>query len=574
MHEQASLLQGVSSESSAALKTLPLGRNNTKKQFDHKKQNGVFYTPGAATRLLARWAIRQTDDLVLEPSFGGCGFLGAALSRLEQLDAVAASNQLYGCDIDPRAFEHLNELLPSAPDASRFKKCDFLSVELSDFAIPGVDAVIGNPPYVSWHTMLVGQRDAASKITAPSGHSLKKKGSLWAFFVIHSLKFLKRGGRMAWILPSGFLHSDYAMPLRNIVAAHFSKTLAVSLEERLFLDEGTEESSVILLCEGYQASKSGPMRLTSAKDLDQLSEIIDQWTVGKISGVAWSQRATLLLAPPHIVKCYASFKNKGNYKALGQLIKIRIGLVTGDNKFFVLSKQQASSHNLSDLILKPIVARLVHCKGLEVSTYDLNALVETGTRCLLINADEKNSLSSTSVYLKSYPEEQRLTNYTFSKRPIWYQVNDGLNPDAFFSCMSAQGPTLALNSADTTCTNTIYRAWFLNNPSVVVKRQIAISLQSTFSQFSAEVVGRSHGSSALKLEPSEVLQLGLLLPLPEVDPAAAYTEVDAHLRLGNLEAARRTADAFLISQGLLTQEDAETLETGLIALRAVRQRKR
>lgn len=584
--ERASQLQTVSSEehpesNSAIPSNSDLrepsdkepSENSNKKALDHKKQNGVFYTPDAATRLLAGWAIRQADDLVLEPSFGGCGFLDAALDRLKQLNAVAPTEQLYGCDVDPQAFEHLNELLPSAPDANRFKKCDFLSTNLSDFAIPGVDALIGNPPYVSWHTMFAVQREAASKITSPSGRTLKKKGSLWAFFVVHSLNFMKRGGRMAWILPSGFLHSDYAAPLRAIVASYFTKTLAVALEERLFLEEGTEESSVILLCEGYRMGQSEPMRLTSAKNLAQLAETIDHWTLGKELGTAWNQRATLLLAPPHITKSYSTLQSSQGYHTLSQLIRIRIGLVTGDNKFFVLSRAQAESHQLPDSVLRPIVARLAHFKGLEVCPQDLEALAEAGARCFLVDTAAP-AVPALATYLSNYPAQQRLANYTFGKRPVWHQVDDGLNPEAFFSCMSSQGPALTLNEANTTCTNTIYKVWFSSKATTTIKRQIALSLQSTFSQFSAEVVGRSHGSSALKLEPSEVLRLGLLLPSPSVDPVAAYQKVDAELRLGNLNAARRAADEFLISQGLITKNDIETLEAGLVTLRAIRQRKR
>jgi hypothetical protein len=551
-------------------------KKDIRKGLDHKKQNGIFYTPDAATHLLAGWAIRKPTDLVLEPSFGGCGFLDAALERFQQLGATASTEQLYGCDVDSRAFEHLQELLPNTLKDSRFKKQDFLSVALRDFCIAGVDAVIGNPPYVSWHTMLAEQRVAAGMITTPAGHKLRKKGSLWAFFVVHSLSFMKQGGRMAWILPSGFLHADYSQPLRDIVASYFDKTLAVSLDERLFLDEGTEESSVILLCEGFQSGRTEPMRLTAAKNLHELSETIGRWTLGESVGQQWNQHASLLLAAPHVAQCYSNLTTSEHHRTLSQLIKIKIGLVTGDNKFFVINQTQAKDQQLPAGVLKPIIARLVHFSGLEVRAQDLENLVESGARCLLIDTTGAAPQPSLTAYLNSYPTHQRSTNYTFSKRPVWHQVNDELNPDAFFSSMSSQGPVLLLNGANTTCTNTVYRVWFSSQASTVTKRYVALSLQSTFSQFSAEVVGRNHGSSALKLEPSEVLRLGLLLPTTpvEFDTIEAYRKVDAQLRLSNLDAARKVADEFLIAQGLLTPHDNEVLEAGLLALRATRQRKR
>ena len=39
---------------------------------------GAYYTPERLSQLLTDWAIRHVDDTVLEPSFGGCGFLATA----------------------------------------------------------------------------------------------------------------------------------------------------------------------------------------------------------------------------------------------------------------------------------------------------------------------------------------------------------------------------------------------------------------------------------------------------------------------------------------------------------------
>ena len=89
-----------------------------------KKRLGAFYTPEALTDVICEWAIASSDARVLEPSFGGCGFLKSAAERFRLLGSTNPQLNLYGCDIDSYAFEHLSNtfglrggcsLLPPAP---------------------------------------------------------------------------------------------------------------------------------------------------------------------------------------------------------------------------------------------------------------------------------------------------------------------------------------------------------------------------------------------------------------------------------------------------------------------------
>ena len=69
-----------------------------------KKKHGIYYTPPEASKILCEWAIKSTDDKILEPSFGACGFLESSCAGLNELGNASPSLQLFGCDIDPKAF--------------------------------------------------------------------------------------------------------------------------------------------------------------------------------------------------------------------------------------------------------------------------------------------------------------------------------------------------------------------------------------------------------------------------------------------------------------------------------------
>ena len=255
-----------------------------------RKKFGIYYTPSVAARILCAWAIRSPDDLVLEPSFGACGFLEAACEGLKDVSAKWPQDNLFGCDIDPEAFTgYLEPRLGLRAEDGRFFLRDFLSVQPGDFARGPFDVVVGNPPYVSYHNMDADQRATSEVAVARAGFDGGPKSSLWAHFLIYAMTFLKGGGRMAWLLPSSFLYADYAARIREHVAERFERCLVVQLGQRLFLSEGTEESTAVLLAEGYISEGGdtsvpnrlpGSILLDFAETLLELERSIEKWRRG------------------------------------------------------------------------------------------------------------------------------------------------------------------------------------------------------------------------------------------------------------------------------------------------------
>ena len=108
---------------------------------------GAYYTPSVVAEILCSWAITKPQSLVLEPSFGGCEFLDSSIRRLQEIGCEYPEKQIFGCDIDPFAFEHLSKR-PRLLQDGHFLHRDFLQVQLADFNSGMFDVIIGNPPYV------------------------------------------------------------------------------------------------------------------------------------------------------------------------------------------------------------------------------------------------------------------------------------------------------------------------------------------------------------------------------------------------------------------------------------------
>jgi adenine-specific DNA-methyltransferase len=524
------------------------------RQISEKKQYGVFYTPKRVADLLCTWAIRSKDENILEPSFGGCDFLDSSLNRFVQLgvEKNAAKSQLFGCDIDDHAFDVL-ALTIENPNG-HFKRGDFLSFKQTAFPVNdgAFDVVIGNPPYVSHHNMADEQKNSAIKALSAQNMELGGRASLWAYFVLHSLSFLKFGGRMAWVLPSSFLYADYAKQVRTILAKKFEKCLVINLHERLFLTAGTEEISVITLCENLvNAENDGKIEFVSVSDVREMENIIRQWEAAKISStINDSSEKKLVLAESSAL--FERLSLHPDTKTLGDLFNVQIGIVSGANSFFILNEKQWRENSLPEIVKTHILTKFRFAKGLSLKQTDIETIQGIEEACLLVDTTKAEVIDGALAdYLASFPEEKKANTTTFKRRKrsgLWHRFNDNRIPVAFFPYMQNIGTWIVLNGAQITATNSIHRLYSLHGIEPSQVRQAAISILSTFSQISAEIEGRTYGAGVLKHEPSEAVKIRLLLPLIDQETIdKTFEEIDGYLRQGFHQRARKTADRLLLT---------------------------
>lgn len=538
-----------------------------------KKEIGAFYTPSDVTRILSDWAIRSPEDNILEPSFGGCGFLEASRDRLVSLGSLSVANQIFGCDIDRFAFDQLTSKFGLVNLSNRFVLNDFLQVTADCFSVLKFDAVLGNPPYISHHNMSIKQKENAYINLKGIGYKLSAKASLWAYFLLHAISFVKDGGRMAWVLPGSFLSTRYGREVHNILSNNFEKVVAVVLNERIFLLEGAEERSIIVLCENKGTKSARDIIVEFIDSVVALEDYITSnepvSTINNLSG-----RYAYNLLNNEENKLIDALFNHYDVCELGELADIRIGIVTGDNRYFILNKESARQHKLTAAMLKPIVTKYRMISGLALTQQDIDFNVSSGVKCLLVDTTKmRNNSSSLIKYLEKYPADKFDLNKTFAKRRIWHRADDGRIPDAFMSYMQHNGPRIALNAAGTTCTNSVHRIYF-KNITKQKQKMAAISFLSTLTQISAEIEGRSYGSGVLKQEPSEArkVKICLLNKMSVNELNSLYKTIDELLRQGKTDEARIEADKAIYSHLKINSKTASLLNQILSNLRDIRQR--
>ncbi|WP_281559095.1 N-6 DNA methylase [Thalassomonas sp. RHCl1] len=512
-----------------------------------KRELGAYYTPPELTKVLVDWAIRSSRETVLEPSFGGCGFLESCKSRLEKLGTKRPFTKLFGVDIDDKAFDYLHDIFGPIVVTKRFIKKDFIGVNGKEFSVKKFDVLLGNPPYVSLHNMTPEQRERCFKVLHSSPFADKTIGrnaSLWGFFLLHSLSFIRDNGRMIWVLPSSLLHTHYAKALIEIYKKHFSNIKLIKLNQRFFKTEGTEEVSVILAAEGFSQEiiDHNLTGLYVAKSVNELSVILNNKEILEKDQIA-NHKLNLVnedvLATSELLK-----QNSVN---LGDISKIVIGMVTGANDKFVIKPSTSSNLGLSAQDIRPVISKFKHLSGIIHDKRSHEKLISEDERCLLVcPSDIQEKHTSVRNYLATIDRVNRKTNRTFPKRKFWFYPDDEQIPDAFLSYMIDSGPRLVINSAKINCTNTIHRVFFNGGISFRKKKALAISMLSSYTRFSAEIVGRSYGSGVLKLEPSAAKQLSIIYNNELLEPLLSISkEVNDLLSRGLITNATTIVDELL-----------------------------
>jgi len=540
-----------------------------------RRKIGAFYTPVELSQILADWAIRHPTDMVLEPSFGGCGFLQAASGRLAALGSSAPVASIFGCDIDPAAFEHLSAVFGAPVDLHQFRQLDFLDCEGGGRWPHKFTAVLANPPYIP-HQRIDRERQAELSGRTWGIPGVGGRASLWAYFLAHSVSLLEEGGRMAWVLPGAALQADYASSCREYVGRHFERCAAIVVRERLFLEEGADEETVILLADGHRReARGGAIELGEAQTLAELGTLIADWAAGRWHGNTNGVCPAALSLTPADLRQFEALAADPSCQSIGGYAKVQIGIVTGANPFFVLSRDLLEPAGLLEADCCAILSKYRQAPGLTFEKSDHEAALVKGERGLLIETGDVQTNQRMADYLATFDAELLPTIGTFRKRSIWHQACDRNYPDAFLPVMHHDGPRLVLNALGCNSTNTVHRVYFHEHASQSDRKLLAISLLTTFSQISAELVGRRYGSGVLKHEPRDAERIQVLMPELASDTIdETFATIDAFLRAGDAGSAAAESNALILGETGISETELGDLQLALEAMRARRRPKR
>lgn len=492
-----------------------------------RRRWGIYYTPDKVADFLARWCVRSKDDVLLEPSFGGCALLEAAVEVYRELGCTQPGQRMHGFDIDSEAFKSLAAL--GLADQGRFTRGDFLVSEPANLR---VTSVLANPPYVHYHKVPRSRRGVLRRLRLELETArLSGRASLWVYFVLHATRYLSPGGRMAFLLPRTLETADYSTRLLAHLRSQFRHIQIIHIDERLFENEGADEQVSILLADGFGVSQEeGTVERLEAIDIADLKTVMAQQVDPSLRRArSRHDEASALLN---------SFA--GATRCLGDCATVRIGEVVGATKFFVRSLEAWKALGVGTRHLKPLLTRSSQCSSMRLSA---DAVAKGKVPFLLLPAQDIEDDVILEL-LESWTLEQREKNSTFRKRQHWFRCSYNTDFDAFIPSLNHTYARVIANTARISCGNGLYKVR-ASTPDLAGWLPV-IALSSPF-RLAVEMYGRPRGAGAIKLEPSDVRKLPIPLAdaLVSAEASAVTTQCEERLAAGDVAGATQLADEHL-----------------------------
>jgi adenine-specific DNA-methyltransferase len=527
----------------------------------YQKLRGGYYTPKPIADFLARWAIQSPKADVLEPSCGDGILLQAAFETLVEKGCKPqkAAEYLHGVEIDGKegrkAVARL-EALGARPSIFLMHTGDFFAyckTHLNDKRL--FDAVIGNPPFIRYQHFIEEQRAPAFELMEKAGMKPNRLTNTWVPFVVASSFLVNEKGRLAMVIPAELLQVNYAAELRRFLSDYYNKITLITFRKLVF--DGIQQEVVLLLGERNGRGRTGIRTVELGgvgdlasyehtdfvdSDLKPMDHSTEKWTQYFLDG--------------YEINLLRAMRANPALSDAGKVIDVDVGIVTGQNQFFVLNNEQIKTHQLADYTL-PVVGRSGHLKGAIFSKEDWRSNAAANLPAHLLDLPDvpfDQLPKAASDYVSGGEGEGLHTGYKCRIRQRWYIVPSVWTPDAFMLRQVHGYPKIILNKTKATCTDTIHRVKLRNGTKGEV---IAAAFLNSLTFAFSEVMGRSYGGGVLELEPNEAEKLPLPLKGAERLDLSRLHEL---LLRDDVEAVLDITDKVLLIDGLgLTDKEAKML---------------
>jgi len=525
-----------------------------------QKLRGGYYTPAPIAEFLAQWAIRSSQDTVLEPSCGDGSLLFAAADALLRQGATpdAITELLYGIEIVPEEATKTIQQLVSLGISDTcvhigdfFTECqehlfdeiffDIVLKEQQQF-----DVVIGNPPFIRYQNFPEESRKIAFRLMQRAGLHPNRLTNAWLPFLVVSSLLLKEQGRLAMVIPAELFQVNYAAEVRKFLSDFFNQLTIITFEQLVF--EGIQQEVVLLLGE-HKASENGGIRVLELGNIDDLRSLSEHdYSNGETKPMDHStEKWTQYFLSNDEIRLLRTLREHPNITMSGRVIDVDVGIVTGNNDFFILTKEQVKQHGLEPY-LDRIVVRSGHLRGTIFSGADWFENAESQQLPALFFTPPDKPFDELPQPLQKYilmgETEGFNKGYKCRIRKHWYIVPSVWIPAAFMLRQVHAYPKLILNTAEATCTDTIHRVRFRNRAD---GRFVTAAFLNSLTLAFAEVTGRSYGGGVLTFEPSEAESL----PLPLVgEKKLDLDAIDEKVRKNDIEAVLDVTDRILLVKGL------------------------
>lgn len=473
--------------------------------LEHRKKFAQFFTPFQLASLMADWILgNQNLKTVLEPAFGLGVFSRALLSKNSELS-------IKGFDID--------ETIIAEAKRNFHDKLN-IDLVLEDYMFNDwdnkYDGIICNPPYFKFHDY--DNKRILNEIENHLKTKLNGFTNLYTLFLLKSIYQLNTSGRLAYIIPSEFLNSDYGKLIKSALIENkiLRHIVVFDFEENVF--DNALTTACILLCsndKNYQKVKFSTLK--KINDLNDIKAYITQYPEKENDNSTFDYNT---LKPEVKWRKYYQIQNGIKFKYLvpfSSVAKVVRGIATGANEYFTFSKVKANQHSIDKKFLLPCICKAVDVKGNFFTKDDFQSLLNADRPTYLLNAigsKDESVLKYLEIGEKSGIDKKYLT----SCRSPWYSLENRPSSPIWVSVFNRNGLKFIRNEANISNLTTFHCVYPVEN-SLFTNVNIDVLFAYLLTDIAREIFEdnrREYGNGLQKFEPND-LNKAMMLDLSLLD---------------------------------------------------------
>lgn len=476
------------------------------KALPRPPRSGTVYTPRELATAVVATLHPAPGMTWLEPCIGD----GALLQAINE--AGVGPHQVTGLDLarTARKTDHFCH--------RSLRGVDFLA--WAQKTRSRFDRIVANPPYVALSKVPRRLLDTALLVKDLDGQPVRQSANYWFAFLCASIKLLKPGGSLAFILPAAWDYADYAESLRERLIYFFAKVEVRRCRKPMF--KHVSDGCVLLIAREFGTVGKQLVR----EEYDSLQHLIKNLPASN---------------PQQPIPITSGGKR------LGDVIDLRLGGVTGDAGYFLLTEEQRQERGLPKEAFTRVLSRASHIETGHVTQSHWKRLEAAGERVWLFRP-EGDILNDPAVkeYLRHGKNGGCNTKaFKIKSRKPWHHTPIPASVHGFMTGMSRHGIWCCLNEmSDLNATNTLYVVTFKNASSPNERAAWSMALLTSIVKRSLDALGRRYPDGLRKFEPGDLLELRIPEP-PRIQHAhERYLTAITKLIAGEEEEARRIADSW------------------------------
>lgn len=399
---------------------------------EHIKKYGQYFTKPSIAEFMCSWVCKNAVSM-LDPAVGNSIFFNIT-------HKLNPSCTLTGFEIDKNILEYFGN-----PTNAKLFNSDYL---LNDWDAQ-YDAIVCNPPYNRFQSVS-NRKEILDTLYNHTGIKYSGYTNSYTIFLIKSISQLSKHGRLAYIIPSEFLNSNYGTAIKKKLLDERLLTAIINFQNNNEIFFNANTTCCILLIDHEPKEQ---ILFYSLKSADELSSLEPGTTTDNCLSIDYTD-----ISADEKWRIYLNHESKHKYTNLidiSNFCKISRGIATGANNFFCMSRSKIERFHIPQNALTECICRSADVTSVIFTEDDFNKLANNDKTVYLLDIHDgcKNGLEE---YIASGEALSINKKYLLSCRTPWYSMEQKPVAPIWFSTACRDGLKFIRNLANVNSLTTFH----------------------------------------------------------------------------------------------------------------------